>query len=86
MTKILNIFLFILISIFIISIFNYYSSSKNISTKNFNRSNINEILKEKVSNLPVLNNDTNNIIEFNNSLENQLRDNKKRSFWDLLKN
>ncbi len=86
MTKILNIFLFILISIFISSIFNYYSSSKNISTKNFNRSNINEILKEKVSNLPVLNNDTNNIIEFNNSLENQFRDNKKRSFWDLLKN
>ena len=86
MTKIFNIFLFIIISIFITSIFNYYSSSKNINAKNFNRSNINEILKEKVSNLPVLNNDTNNIIEFNNSLENQFRDNKKRSFWDLLKN
>ena len=41
-------------------------------------------MKEKISDLPVLLNDTNNIIEFNNSLEENTNE-KKRSFWDLLK-
>ena len=56
-----------------------------INTKDYNRSNINEILKEKISNLPVLNNDTNNVIEFNNSIEGEKDEKKKRSFWELLK-
>ena len=43
-------------------------------------------LKEKLNNLPVLSNDTNDVIEFNNSFENEINDEKKRSFWDLLKN
>ena len=86
MYKILNLFLFLLIIIFILSIYKYYSSNKNISIKNYNLLNIEEILKEKTIGLPILTNDTNNVIEFNNSLNDEININKKRSFWDLLKN
>ena len=86
MYKILNLFLFLLIIIFILSIYKYYSSNKNISIKNYNLLNIEEILKEKTIGLPILTNDTNNVIEFNNSLNDEIYINKKRSFWDLLKN
>ena len=85
MNKILNILFTFLIILFILSIFNYYISSKNIDFKDFNRSNIDQILKEKISNLPILTNDTNNVIEFNDSFDNEKDDEKKRSFWDLLK-
>ena len=85
MIKILNIIMFLLIIIFILSIYNYYSSNKNVDAKNYNRENIDRILKEKIIDLPVLKNDTNNVIEFNNSLKNDIKENKKRSFWDLLK-
>ena len=63
----------------------YYSSNINISNKNFIRSNIDQIMKEKVSDLPILSNDTDSVIEFNNSIENEISDEKKRSFWNLLK-
>tara|TARA_B100001939_G_C16413944_1_gene393526 strand:- start:94 stop:357 length:264 start_codon:yes stop_codon:yes gene_type:complete len=85
MIKILNIIMFLLIITFILSIFYYYSSDKNVDAKNYNRKNIDQILKEKIIDLPVLKNDTNNVIEFNNSLNDGIEENKKRSFWDLLK-
>ena len=75
MIKIFNIIMFLLIIIFILSIYNYYSSNKNID----------QILREKIIDLPVLKNDTNNVIEFNNSLKDGIEENKRRSFWDLLK-
>ncbi len=78
--------MFLLILIFILSIHNYYSSNKNVDAKNYNRKNIDQILKEKIVDLPVLKNDTNNVIEFNNSLKDDIEENKKRKFWDLLKN
>ena len=84
MIKIFNIIMFLLIIIFILSIYNYYSSNKNIDAKNYNRKNIDRILKEKIFDLPVLKNDTNNVIEFNNSLKDDIEENKKRSFWNLL--
>ena len=71
---------------FILFIYNYYSSNKNINTKSFNRLNIDQLLKEKISELPVLDNDTANVIEFNDSLETEFDSEKKRSFWNLLKN
>ena len=85
MIKISNIIMFLLIVFFILSIYNYYSSNKNIDVKNYNRKNIDQILKEKIIDLPVLKNDTDNVIEFNNSLKDDIKENKKRSFWDLLK-
>ena len=75
----------LLVIFFIFKVFSFYSSNKNISLKNFNRSNINLILKEKIKDLPSLANDTNNIIKFNDSFdEEDNSDKKKRSFWELL--
>ena len=85
MIKIFNTIMFLLTFIFLLSIYNYYSSNKNIDAKNFNRKNIDQILKEKIIDLPVLKNDTDNVIEFNNSLKDGIEENKRRSFWDLLK-
>ena len=82
--KVLNFIMFLLVISFIFLIFKYYSSNKNMTEKNYNRNNIDEILKEKISDLPVFSNDTNNVIEFNNSIEDNTTK-KKRSFWDLLK-
>ena len=82
--KVLNFIMFLLVISFIFLIFKYYSSNKNMTEKNYNRNNIDEILKEKISDLPVFSNDTNDVIEFNNSIEDNTTK-KKRSFWDLLK-
>ena len=82
--KVLNFIMILLVISFIFSIFKYYSSNKNMTEKNYNRNNIDEILKEKISDLPVFSNDTNDVIEFNNSIEDTTTK-KKRSFWDLLK-
>ena len=86
MRKIINILLFILIISFLLFTLRFYVSSKNIKDKSFNRINIDQILKEKIKDLPVIENDTNSVIEFNNSLEKGISKEKKRSFWDLLKN
>jgi len=86
MYKFFNIIMFLTIIFFVLIVYNHYSSSKIINAKNFNRLNIDEILKNKVQNLPILVNDTNNIIEFNDTFDEEINNNKKRSFWDLLKN
>ena len=86
MKKVLTIFMILFVVLFILSVIRYYSSNKNIDEKNFNRLNIDQILKKRISNLPVLVNDTNNVIEFNNSLESDKNNEKERSFWNLLKN
>ena len=85
MTKILNIIILIIIVIFFLSAFKYYSSNKNIDAKNYNRDNINEIINSKINDLPVLKNDTDKVIEFNDGYSNQINNEKPRSFWNLLK-
>jgi len=85
MHKIINLFFLITILLFFFNIYSYYSSNKNIKNINLNRSNIEEIIKTKISNIPILENDTNNVIEFNSSFSEEIKDNKRRSFWDLLK-
>ena len=85
MNKIMNIFLFIIILIFFLSSYNFYSSNINIDAKEFNRLNINKIIDSKITNLPTLNNDTNNVIEFNDGYSNEIKNDKPRSFWNLLK-
>ena len=85
MTKLINIFFLSLVLVFFFLTYRYYSSNKNIEAKDFNRVNINEIINNKISNLPVLNNDTSNVIEFNDGYSNEIKNNKPRSFWNLLK-
>ena len=85
MYKIINLIFIIVFLLFFFSIYNYYSSNKNIKKINLTRSNIEEILKEKTSNLTVLDNDTDNVIEFNTTFSEEIESNEKRRFWNLLK-
>ena len=85
MKKVLNTTLIILISVFYFSVYKYYSSTVNLKTKDFNRININQIINSKISDLPILHNDTSNVIEFNDTFSNIMNDGKSRSFWNLLK-
>tara|TARA_B100001057_G_scaffold123122_1_gene121980 strand:- start:11269 stop:11532 length:264 start_codon:yes stop_codon:yes gene_type:complete len=85
MIKIINIFFLLIVLTFLITTYQYYSSKKNIEEKNFNRININEIINNKISSIPVLHDDTNNVIEFNDGFSNKIKNEKPRSFWKLLK-
>ena len=85
MQKFLSILFLILVIIFFGSTYKYYSSNKNIKNKEFNRNNIDQILNDKISNLPILMNDTDNVIEFNDGFSNEIKNDKPRSFWNLLK-
>ena len=85
MNKVLNILMILIIIMFICTVFIYYSSNKNLDAKNFNRNNANEILRKKISDLPVLVSDTDKVIEFNDSFNEEIKPNKKRSFWNLMK-
>ena len=68
---------------FLLFIFITYFSSDNRSKIIKNRSNFNYNMQKKNFNLPILENDTNNIIEYNfeGSKNNKI---KKRYFWNLL--
>ena len=85
MTKVINFLFLLLVLIFFSLTYRYYSSNKNIEAKDFNRNNINEIINTKVFNLPVLNNDTSNVIEFNDGYTKEIKNEKPRGFWNLLK-
>ena len=85
MVKILNFFFILLVFIFFLTTYKHYSSNKNIEAKNFNRKNIDKIINAKILDLPVLENNTNNVIEFNNGFSNQMENDKPRSFWNLLR-
>lgn len=85
MAKLFNIFFLLLVLVFFLIIYNYYSSKKNSEVKDFNRSNIDEIINKKITNLPVLKSDTNNVIEFNDGFSGEIKNDKPRSFWNLLK-
>ena len=85
MSKIFNIFLGLLILIFFFNIYSFYSSNKNLESKEFNRNNINQIINTKISNLPILKNDTDNVIKFNDGFSSEIENDKSRIFWKLLK-
>ncbi len=85
MIKIINIFFLVFIIIFFFSTFNYYSSNKNIEAKKFNRTNIEKIINTKKLNLPILQSDTKNVIQFSDGYSQEIINDKPRSFWKLLK-
>ena len=84
MSKVVNIIFLFLVLIFFLATYKYYSSNKNTQIRDFNRNNINDIINSKVSNLPILKNDTSDVIEFNDGFTNEIKHEKSRSFWDLL--
>ena len=85
MNKIINLVLLILFFSFFFITYKYYSSNKNIKNINMKRLTIEEMLKDKTLNLPVLENNTKKAVEFNSSFSEEIKDNQKRNFWDLLK-
>ena len=65
--------------------FIYYISDRNINTVKNNRENLESKILESTSALPLLPNDTNNVIEFNSGFEDSNKQNFKRRFWELFK-
>ena len=83
LNKVLTIFQFlIIISFFLLTNF-YYFSDKNVEKINKNRVNLSSKISKSLDELPLLINDTKNIIEYQNN-DTNLEKIKKRSFWDLL--
>ena len=83
--KILNLFFFIIVMLFFVSIFKFYFSNQNIKDINLNRINNHETLKMKMSNIPILEDDTSQVVEFNSSFSEEIKNDQPRSFWNLLK-
>ena len=83
--KIKNIFYLGSFFIFIILTTRFYFSDQNIRETNKSRSFYSVELNNNIQNLPLLKNDTNNIIEYLNDVEVYKKNKKKFSFFDLIK-
>ena len=81
--KILNTSFLIFIFTFVFLILKYYLSEKNIIFTNKSRSSYSVKINEDINNLPVLKNDTNNIIFYNDDLE-KFKNKRKKRFWEKL--
>tara|TARA_B100001245_G_C22798391_1_gene384890 strand:+ start:480 stop:740 length:261 start_codon:yes stop_codon:yes gene_type:complete len=76
-----------LISIFLFLIFviKYYFTNQTSNILKITNIDYQLKLKKKILNLPYLKSDTENIIDFDNTVNNLDNEKKKRKFWDLLK-
>ena len=83
LNKIFTIFQFLIITAFLLLTNFYYFSDKNVEKINKNRINLSSKISKSLDELPLLINDTKNIIEYQNN-DTNLEKIKKRSFWDLL--
>ena len=85
MLKEIRYFIFVfVISLFIFFTLKYYFSDTNKKKSYRSLNNINEQITVYVKNLPVLEDDTKNIIEYVE--ENSNKKKKKFNFWKLLEN
>ena len=74
----------VIIVLFIFFTGKYYFSDENIKKSYRSHNNINEKIKAYSVDLPVLDNDTQNIIEYVKNT--QIKKKKKYKFWELLDN
>ena len=81
--KIINIFFLISFFIFIFLVTKYYFSEQNLIFTNKSRSLYSLTLNKYANNLPLLKNDTNNIIIYINDLE-EFKNKRKKRFWEKL--
>ena len=81
--KIKNIFFLVFVFIFVFFVTKYYFSAENVLSTNKSRSSYLVTRNIDKNNLPVLENDTNNIIIFKNDIEELKSKNKKR-YWEKL--
>ena len=84
--KIKNIFYLISYIIFITFIIVFYFSDENIRSINKSRSLSYVNFNKKIKNLPLLENDTANIIEYTKDSEARKKKKKYYKFFDLIKN
>ena len=84
--KIKNTFFLISFFIFIIFSINFYFSDENIKQINKSRFNYLDVLNKHILDLPLLKNDTNNVIEYKNDIENNKKKKKYNLFWRLIEN
>ena len=78
-----NIFFLISFFIFIFLVTKYYFSEQNLIFTNKSRSSYSLTLNKYANNLPLLKNDTNNIIIYINDLE-EFKNKRKKRFWEKL--
>ena len=74
----------VIILLFIFFTGKYYFSDENIKKSYRSQKNIDEKIKNYANNLPILKNDTNNIIEYVKQSDKKKK--KKFNFWKLLEN
>ena len=74
----------IIISLFLFFTGKYYFSDENIKKSYRSQKNIDEKIKVYAKNLPILENDTNDIIEYVKQTDKKKK--KKFNFWNLLEN
>ena len=79
-----NLFYLITSLIFLITIIFFYFSEENIKSTNKNRSFYLLSLNNKIEDLPILENDTQNIIIYSNDVENYKKNKKQYSFESLI--
>ena len=65
-------------------IINFYLSENNIKWSNKVILQYANELDKKFNNLPIIRDDTNDIIDYTNEIE-EFKNKKQRKFWDLLK-
>ena len=70
--------------IFLILTTRFYFSDQNIRETNKSRSFYSVELNSNTQNLPLLKNDTSNIIEYIDDIEVYKKKKKKYTFWDLI--
>ena len=83
--NIFKLIILILIISFFSFVFKYYFSEKNTNLVKKNRINLETKIRKNISNLPILTNDTNDVIEFNSEFNTPNKKIFKRSFWELFK-
>ena len=79
--KIKNSFFLIAIFLFIFLIFKYYFSEQNIILTNQSRSSYEASLTYNTNDLPILRNDTNNILVYVSDLD-VFKDKNKKRIWE----
>jgi hypothetical protein len=82
--NLINLVLIFFTGLFFFIVTNQYLSDQNKKLIQKNRSNFDITINEKITNLPLLKNDTNNVIEFNDGYKNSINK-ENRKFWQLMK-
>jgi hypothetical protein len=77
-------FYLLTIFFFIFFVIKFYLSENNIKWNNKVILQYKNQIDKKFNDLPIIKNDTDNIIEYTNEIE-EFKNKKQRKFWDLLK-